>query len=171
MKTNAITRILAAAVLAVAAMPAFADTQDALLKVEKIKVARVGNELMVSMNIDPRAVNPGRDKEVTFTPVVRATEGHGVLILPAVKIAGRNRYYSHIRNNDLPAGTKIYDAGSKESIEYRAEVPFEDWMNRCQVDMLQDLANCCETAKAGPETPSMPARRMCARPTTPNSAS
>ena len=153
MKTNAITRILAAAVLAVAAMPAFADTQDALLKVEKIKVARVGNELMVSMNIDPRAVNPGRDKEVTFTPVVRATEGHGVLILPAVKIAGRNRYYSHIRNNDLPAGTKIYDAGSKESIEYRAEVPFEDWMNRCQVDMLQDLANCCETAKAGPETP------------------
>ena len=62
MKTNAITRILAAAMLAVAAMPAFADTRDALLKVEKIKVARVGNELMVSMNIDPAPSIPAATK-------------------------------------------------------------------------------------------------------------
>ena len=108
MKTNAITRIIAAAALAAAAMPAFADTQDALLKVDAIKVNRVADELVVALDIDPRSVNPGRDKEVTFSPVVRAAESGDTLALPAIKIAGRNRYYTHLRNNDLPEGTKVY---------------------------------------------------------------
>ena len=153
MKTNAITRIIAAAALAAAAMPAFADTQDALLKVDAIKVNRVADELVVALDIDPRSVNPGRDKEVTFSPVVRAAESGDTLALPAIKIAGRNRYYTHLRNNDLPEGTKVYSAGSRETIKYRAEVPFEPWMNRCQIDMKQAVANCCETPATGPETP------------------
>lgn len=153
MKTNAITRIIAAAALAAVAMPAFADTQDALLKVDAIKVNRVADELVVALDIDPRSVNPGRDKEVTFSPVVRAAESGDTLALPAIKIAGRNRYYTHLRNNDLPEGTKVYSAGSRETIKYRAEVPFEPWMNRCQIDMKQAVANCCETPAAGPETP------------------
>ena len=153
MKTNAILSILAAAAMTAAAMPAFAATQEALLKVSDIKVARHGDELTIALDIDPRAVNPGRDKEVTFTPVVRAKSGADSLELPAVKIAGRNRYYSHIRNNNLPLGTKVYNAGSGEIINYRAEVPFEAWMERCQIDMRQDLANCCEKAQLGPDTP------------------
>lgn len=108
MKTNAITRIIAAAALAAVAMPAFADTQDALLKVDAIKVNRVADELVVALDIDPRSVNPGRDKEVTFSPVVRAAESGDTLALPAIKIAGRNRYYTHLRNKDLPEGRLFF---------------------------------------------------------------
>ena len=152
MKPNTIIRIIAAAALGAAAMPVFADTQDALLKVSDIKIYRHADELNISLDIDPRAVNPGRDKEVTFTPVVRGADGDS-LELPSVKIAGRNRYYSHLRNNNLPEGVKVYNAGSREPIEYRADVPFQPWMERCEIDMRQDLANCCETPKVGPETP------------------
>jgi len=127
--------------------------QDALLKVNDIKVTRVGDELVVALDINPRAVNPGRDKEVTFTPVVRAANGTDSLELPSVKIAGRNRYYSHLRNKDLAPDDKVYYSGDKQDIAYRAEVPFQSWMERCQIDMRQDLANCCESPEVGPETP------------------
>lgn len=152
MKTNAIIRLFTAAAIS-AAMPAFADTQDALLKVSDVKVFRHGDELTVALDINPRSVNPGRDKEVTFVPVVRAAGSADSLELPMVKIAGRNRYFSHLRNKNLPVGAKVYNAGSNEIIEYRAEVPFLPWMERCQIDMRQDLANCCEAPEVGPETP------------------
>lgn len=127
--------------------------QDALLKVNDIKVSRVADELVVALDINPRAVNPGRDKEVTFTPVVRSADSSDSLELPSVKIAGRNRYYSHLRNKDLAPGAKVYYSGDRQDIEYRAEVPFLPWMERCQIDMRQDLANCCESPETGPETP------------------
>ena len=94
--------LAAGGVLFSALMPvsAFA-AQDALLKVNDIKVTRVADELVVALDINPRDVNPGRDKEVTFTPVVRSANGADSLELPSVKIAGRNRYYSHLRNKDL----------------------------------------------------------------------
>ncbi len=159
MKTNANTKpvrsLLPAFIISMAALaPAtvFAG-QDALLKVNDIKVNRNGGELTVALDINPRSVNPGRDKEVTFTPVVRSADGRDSLELPSVKIAGRNRYYTHLRNKDLVPGNKVYFAGDKEDISYRAEVPFEPWMNKCQIDMRQDLANCCESPEVGPETP------------------
>lgn len=146
--------LIACGVLLSAVMPVsvFA-AQDALLKVNDIKVSRVADELVVALDINPRAVNPGRDKEVTFTPVIRSANGRDSLELPSVKIAGRNRYYTHLRNKDLTPGAKVYYSGDRQDIAYRAEVPFQPWMESCQIDMRQDLANCCESPEVGPETP------------------
>lgn len=128
-------------------------TQETCLKVDHIQVTRVDNKLMVMIDIDPRRVNPGRDREVTFSPVVRAGGSTDTLALPALTIAGRNQYYTHLRNGDLEAGDKVYCAGDKEIIAYRAEVPFEPWMERGQIDMCQAVANCCDAPVRGPETP------------------
>lgn len=120
-----------------------------LLRLSDIKVNRVGENLVVALDIIPREVNPGRDKEVIFTPVVTSDDGKESVSLPSVRIAGRNRYYSHLRNKDLAQGEKVYDASSKETIQYRAEVPFEEWMKQSKVDVRQSLANCCKAAVLG----------------------
>lgn len=137
--------VLAAIIIGSAA--AFAG--ENLLRLSDIKVNRVGENLVVALDISPRAVNPGRDKEVIFTPVVTSADGKESVSLPSVRIAGRNRYYSHIRNKDLAQGEKVYDASSKETIQYRAEVPFEEWMKQSKVDVRQSLANCCKAAVLG----------------------
>lgn len=152
MTTKLIFKTICGLALTLGAFSASAAEQAAMLRVSDIKVNRVGDELVVALDINPRSVNPGRDKEVTFTPVVRATESTDSLVLPTVTIAGRNRYYTHVRNNDMPQG-RVYPAWSDEAIAYRAEVPFEAWMNRCHIDMKQDLANCCQKPEIGPETP------------------
>ena len=153
MKRNVITSIMAAAMLALAIPAGAARTQDALLKVNDIKVSRTGSDLILALDIDPRAINPGRDREVTFTPVVRSAAGNDSVVLPSVKIAGRNRYYWHLRNNDLPVTDAYYYAGDRKPIAYRAETPFQPWMENATIDMLQNNANCCDKPKVGPETP------------------
>lgn len=121
-----------------------AETAKSLLKVVDIKIAKVDDDLSVSFKIDPRAVNPGRDSEVVFVPVVVADNGDSRVELPKVTVAGRNRYYSHIRNNDVPHDAKIWEAGSKELIDYRYDIPFEDWMNRCHILMDESVGKCCD---------------------------
>lgn len=137
--------IITAALLALAAWAPDAHAGDAaLLKVTDIKVARRDNALALQLDIDPRAVNPGRDREVIFTPVVISAEGTDSVTLPAIRIAGRNRYFSHLRNHDLADGERLWNAGSHEPIEYRKEVPFETWMERCHIDMRQEVGHCCD---------------------------
>lgn len=145
--------IIALAAFAGATGTALATEDAALLRVSDIKVSRVDNALVVSIDINPGSVNPGRDKEVVFTPVVRSAAGNDSVVLPSVTIAGRNRYYSHLRNHNLKDGAKVYDASSKEIIEYRAETAFQPWMQKSRIDMQQAVANCCKAAKAGEDTP------------------
>ncbi len=153
-KHTATTHIAAIALSLLAALPAGHQTAEARsLKVSDIKVARHDGELTVALDINPRSVNPGRDREVLFTPVVRALDSADSLALPSIRVAGRNRYYSHLRNDDLAEEEKVFHAGSKEPIEYRREVPFQPWMNRAKVVMREEVANCCDAPVPQDETP------------------
>lgn len=133
------------------AFAAMAD--DARLSVRSINVSRTDASLRLDIDINPRNVNPGRDKEVIFTPVVIAADGRDSVVMPAVRVAGRNIYYSHLRNHDLPEGTRLYSAGAREMIEYRASVPYEPWMERCRIDMRASTARCCDPMLPAPGTP------------------
>lgn len=137
---------------ALAAVCAGASAQAPALRVSDISVKRAADELVVAIDINPSDVNPGRDREVVFTPVVRSAAGTDSVVLPSVTVAGRNRYYSHIRNNDMPAGA-VYAAGSKAPVHYRAEVPFLPWMERSTVVMDASTAHCCDAPVPAPETP------------------
>ena len=141
-----------AAGLMAAALPAL-GSKDVTLKLNDLKVEHAGDELVVAFRLDPRDVNPGRNSEVTFTPVIRSKEGTDSVVMPSVKVAGRNRYYWHERNHDLPESDKYYYARDRKPIDYRAEIPFQKWMEQSEIDMRQTKNNCCSSAKLGPDTP------------------
>ncbi len=157
MKHLNITRTLSVAVIAAAAsMAASAATDGHLLKVTDIEIARQGaqgDKLLVSVTIDPRSVNPGRDREVVFTPQVISAAGGDTVNLAPIRVAGRNRYWSHVRNNDVEEGSKLYEAGSKELIEYRKVIDFEPWMEKCHIDMAERIGHCCDPIVPAGETP------------------
>ena len=156
MEKSAVTHYMAGALMCAAcafgSQSAF-PASSPLLKVQDIKVVRHGGSLVVALDINPRSVNPGRDREVVFTPVVRALEGSDSLVLPSVRVAGRNRYYSHLRNDDLTEGEKVCYAGAKEALEYRQDVSFLPWMVRSRIIMREDVANCCDAPVSQGETP------------------
>lgn len=155
MKIQKHLRNLTVAVVAVfvGSLSLRAASPKELLKVTDVKIERTGDALSVSIDINPRDVEPGRDKEVVFTPVVVSDSCDYRVALPSITIAGRNRYYSHLRNNDIPEGAKVWAAGSDATIMYRKEIPFEQWMSRCHIVMDEAVGNCCDKPVLAGNTP------------------
>ncbi len=141
-------------ILALASSAATLSAADAvsLLEVSKINISRLAGEMAVAIDIKNRDIHPGRDREVIFTPVVTSAQGTDSVVLPSVRIAGRNRF-SHLRNHDLASGEKAYEAGSDETVTYRFETPWQPWMERCTVRMREDVANCCNPVEPYTLTP------------------
>lgn len=118
-----------------------------------IEVGRRGDEMVVKMMLPPKMMSVGRDHEITFTPVICSLGSADSVALPSFTVAGRNRYYSRLRDGDLSRGMKVYRAGHDPAAEYHAEVPYQDWMERCRVVMCEDVASCCNQAESGTMTP------------------
>lgn len=132
---------------------AFAASTGSLLKVKDVYVGVTEGVLTVKMTIDPHAVRPGIDREVRFTPVVRAIGSADSLELPMVTIAGKNRYILAERAGFIDAGERIYRSGKGNDIEYRAEVEAQPWMDRCRIDVREETANCCDPIAFGADVP------------------
>jgi len=158
MKHNNFTRVLAGMLIASAAPATFAaaSADGHLLKVTDINIERLGTDgdrLAVAVTIAPRSVDPGRDREVVFTPLIISSNGADTVALDPIRVAGRNRYFSHIRNKDLAEGVKLHRAGTNELIDYRREVAFLPWMERCHIEMEEQIGHCCDPILPAGDTP------------------
>lgn len=157
MKQYDITRVLAGMLLATAVPAVSAVASDGhMLKVTDINIERIGADagrLVLDVTIDPRSVDPGRDREVVFTPIIISSNGADTMALDPIRVAGRNRYFSHIRNKDLAEGVKLYRAGSGSLIDYRREVEFLPWMEHCRIEMEEQIGHCCDPILPAGDTP------------------
>lgn len=124
-----------------------------LFKVSRINISRGEGQLLISFDVDAHHIKPGLDREVVFTPVVRAIDSADSLELPAITIAGHNTYYAHLRNQDMMPGERLVRAGSKERVEFREVVEFQPWMQRCMVMMRQQMQTCCNPIERQDDTP------------------
>lgn len=135
--------IFTAAICAMASL--CAPAADVSFKgVNNVTSGRVEQSYVLSMNVVPSSIHPGRDREIIITPVLRALGGNDSIVMPTVRVSGRNRYYSHLRNNDLPQGERMLEAGSNVPLGYRYETPWQPWMNQSELDFSTSTANCCD---------------------------
>ena len=65
-----------------------------LFKVSKINISRGEKQLLIHFDVDAHHIKPGIDREVVFTPVIRAIGSADSLELPTITVAGRNSYYA-----------------------------------------------------------------------------
>lgn len=112
--------------------------------VDNMTSGRVASNYVLTMEINPADITPGRDREVILTPVLRSDTGNDSIVMPTVRVSGRNRYFSHLRNNDLPDGERMLEAGKGEPLSYRFETPWQPWMNQSDLDINRSTANCCD---------------------------
>lgn len=86
-------------------------TDQSHVVLSDIEVGRRGDEMVVKMMLPPKMMSVGRDHEITFTPVICSLGSADSVALPSFTVAGRNRYYSRLRDGDLSRGMKVYRAG------------------------------------------------------------
>ena len=90
---------------------------DGQMEVRNLAVSQQEGKLFISMDLDVSALKVSSNREVMFTPSLN--KGEHRLELPSVMVAGRNRYYHHLRNESIVNPDKLYRNGEQALIEYR----------------------------------------------------
>lgn len=128
---------------------------NSLLRVDRVNVSHIDTVLCLSFDINLRKVHPGSDRQIVFTPVIRNLETSATdsIVLDPIIIAGRNRYFSHVRKGDISAGDSIFRAGEKKLIKYARYVPWQEWMNNGLILIREVTQDCCRPLKPLCDTP------------------
>ena len=135
MKTKILLALLLCPLLAMADIPY--KQED--LKVSDVKTVKNGQNLDVSCYMNYTLVPMKSNQEMTVTPILRS--GANYVSLPPVTFAGRNRYFFHKRNEDIQS--VLLRNGRKAVMDYKASVPFQPWMNNCELVMDYQWSGCC----------------------------
>ena len=115
----------------------FADGRG---EVRNIDVVRGENSLFVSMTVDVSALDVASNRELLLIPVLRG--GQDSIQLPFMIIAGRNRYYYHLRNTPVTDGIILVRAGKTETMNHRVLIPYENWMSTSALVMDESSCGC-----------------------------
>lgn len=129
---------------AAAALSSSASAQSLMqgqIVVSGLDMARTEGNLFVTMLVDMQDLDLKTNADVTLTP--RLCFGERTAELPALLIAGRNRYFHHLRNG-VPEGVTLYRQGEPQRIEYRASLPYEPWMETAQLRAATLACGCCD---------------------------
>ena len=119
-----------------------ADPQARAL-VSKLVVERSQNILFVKADLSTAQLPAGSNREVWMQPVLSA--GDSSVVLPAVAVAGRNRFYQGQRNHtDRQPGLEWIRRSARDmTIPYEAQVAYRPWMDGAQLSMTLTTRGCC----------------------------
>lgn len=140
-----IAKILICALLPLCVAPVLKaqSLMDGQMEVRNLAVSRQEDKLFVSLDLDVSALKVGTNREVVFAPTL--SKGEHLIELPAVMVAGRNRYYHHLRNKSAVSLDRLYRSGEQDVIEYRLVVPYEKWMTKAALNVSNTTNGCCGT--------------------------
>lgn len=139
---NTFRKIICGLAAAAALSPATAQSlMQGQIVVSGLDMARTEGNLFVTMLVDMQDLDLKTNADVTLTP--RLCFGERTAELPALLIAGRNRYFHHLRNG-VPEGVTLYRQGEPDRIEYRAALPYEPWMETAQLRAATLACGCCD---------------------------
>lgn len=100
--------------------------------------------LQVDMNlIVPADLEISSARMMVFTPVLK--EGANERIMPPIYLYGRKREIIDRRNNRTPLPGSVVVRRTKQreqSIDYRATVAYEPWMQHAEIILEKDLCGC-----------------------------
>jgi outer membrane protein OmpA-like peptidoglycan-associated protein len=114
------------------------------VNVESYTMERAGNFVVVDMDIDISQLDVKGSEAVVLTPhIVRDTLS---VALKSVGVYGRNRDFYYQRNESLSptADSDLEYRNSKapDMVTYHAVVPFEEWMDGCQLVFERTDCGC-----------------------------
>lgn len=117
-------------------------------------VERTPTALVLRMDIHPDAFDISSNRQAWLRPAVVSPAGDTLWFNPVI-VAGRTRYSQNIRTNAVPAESVQLRAGSAETYAYQAIVPYQPWMDLCNL-VLTGTVTACAGDCLGSLTPDQP---------------
>ncbi len=126
---------------------------DGQVTVSNLSIAQEGNDLQVAMDINVANLHLRTNHEQVLTPVVVATDDSQEKRLPSITIMGYRRYLYNVRNDEVDMNTPYtYRKGKVSDINYSASTPYEDWMDNCRVELINEDCGCRNALVASNQT-------------------
>lgn len=121
---------------------------------------RIGNQsiligdngqVMVGMDITlPADVELSSNRVATLTPVLKTKDGIYNKVLPAIWVYGRTRSIVQQRERSVPADAYTVlrrKNGTEQTVNYSVHLPYEQWMNGADLELLADVRGCANCSK------------------------
>lgn len=115
------------------------------VKVTNLHMDHVEDFMVINMNVDMKDMKVESNRAVVLTPTI--VNGADSLKLYSVGVYGRTRYYQYLRDGAMITGEteKSYRSSEKpDTINYRAVVPYEEWMNGSHLNLNRRDYGCCQ---------------------------
>ena len=139
------TGLLPALLLAAQAHEAPAqETRGLGLGVEKVVMRRNASLMSVGLELGLDTLELEGNRAAVFTPVL--ANGRDSVELPPVGVYGRTRWYQYLRAGTPLGGPEERSVRYGErpgKLEYRANVPYEEWMNGGGLTLRRRDYGCC----------------------------
>lgn len=116
------------------------ESGKSLVAVRNLEVVRGENTLFVSMDVDVSALSITTNQEILLVPMLKGEKDS--VQLPLMIVAGRNRYYYHLRNSPVTGEEILERAGQIDIIHYRTTIPREGWMSKATLVMDESSCGC-----------------------------
>ena len=114
----------------------------AKMGVSSFDLRKDGSRLLLDMTLDAARLRMNTNREVVYTPMI--VKDNDTVRMRSFSVAGRNKYYSHLRGDDNLKEPRAYRAGEiKEPIAYSYEIPYADWMEDARVEVETREQGCC----------------------------
>lgn len=108
-------------------------------------------QVMVGMDIIlPVDMKLSSNRMATLTPVLKTKDNAYNKVLPAIWIYGRTRSIVQQREHNIPADAYTVlrrKNGTEQTVNYLTRIPYEQWMNGAELELLADVRGCANCQK------------------------
>ncbi|MBD5387197.1 DUF3868 domain-containing protein [bacterium] len=144
MKTAKLTLI--SSLIFGSAFGAAADSMTAKVNpsigIQNFDLRKDGNLLLLDMTLDAAKLRMSTNREMVYTPMI--VNGSDTVRMRPFAVAGKNRFFSHVRSDDNTSEPVAYRAGQiKEPLVYNYEIPYAEWMADGRVEFEAQERGCC----------------------------
>lgn len=132
---------LAIAMLAIIPGIASAKTYKDLA-VSSPDIERVGDSLRIDLNLAVEDIKVKRNETLRIIPIVRSMDTNDSIALLPITIAGKNAWYSIVRNSAYSTPEYTFGSGEETVAIYSQSAGWQDWMEHSKVYLLPER-QCC----------------------------
>ena len=110
-----------------------------------VRMARNGEYMAVTMDLDLKDIKVRNDRALVLTPVI--SNGDSLVSLQSVGIYSHNRWYYYQRNGEtmITGADEIrwIESQKPETVAYESVVPYKEWMNGSRLELICGEYGCC----------------------------
>lgn len=113
------------------------------IKVPAYEIKTDGKNLNLQMVVNASELPLHRNQEAVIVPVVKS--GDNVTPFEPIYVCGRNRYIYHERNDEMKK-YMVRNGKDASQIVYNASIPFQNWMDKADINLDIDWEGCANCA-------------------------